>query len=76
MDEGDSTVTMFPEAGQPIFRLDETIGKLYAQSEHSVFGFSLGDVISDCDRIYPRIADGLDPTSEIPFIPGYSDQDI
>jgi hypothetical protein len=69
IDEGKPAVKMFPESGQPIFRLDETIGKLYPLSELSVHGFSLGDVISDCGKKYLWCADGLDPTSETPYFP-------
>lgn len=63
-DEGSLAVMMFPD-DFCIFKLDETIGKLYPLDEYSVFGFKLGDVISDPNQMYRIRADGWDITSEL-----------
>jgi hypothetical protein len=59
-DEGCPAVTMFPDS-LCVFRLD---GILYPLEDYSVFGFKLGDVISDPYLQFMTRADGWDLSSE------------
>jgi hypothetical protein len=68
-DEGSLAITMFPD-DCCIFKLDEKIGKLYPLDEYSVFGFNLGDVISDPYQRYRILADGWNTTCELSQVRG------
>lgn len=65
-DEGSLAVMMFPD-DCCIFELN--VGTLYPLGEYSVFGFKLGDVISDPFQSYRRRADGWDSAYELSRIP-------
>ena len=68
-DEGSPAVIMFPD-DCCIFKLDEAIGTLYPLDEYSVFGFNLGDVISDTYQRYRTRADGWNITCESSQVSG------
>ena len=59
-DEGSQAVMMFPDSWC-VFKLHGILFPLY---EYTVFGFNLGDVISDYYNTYELHVDGCDLTSE------------
>jgi hypothetical protein len=59
-DEGSLAFIMFPDDGC-LFKLDGILSPL---DEYSVFGFKLGDIISDPTQMYRVRADVSDPASE------------
>ena len=60
VDEGSQAVMMFPD-NLCVFKLD---GILFPLDEYTVFGFNLGDVVSDAYNMCEVYADGWDLTSE------------